>query len=52
MPRAPAMAGRTGLVVSWLNDQYVHVPVRQITSGSKRLDLEGESGRLLVHRAA
>lgn len=43
-----AMAGKTGLVVSWLNGQYVHVPVEQITHGSKRLDLEGELWRAVL----
>jgi 6-phosphofructokinase 1 len=43
-----AMAGKTGLVVSYLNGQFVHVPVEQITRGSKRLDLEGELWRAVL----
>ncbi|MBN8509913.1 MAG: ATP-dependent 6-phosphofructokinase [Burkholderiales bacterium] len=43
-----AMAGKTGLVVSYLNGQFVHVPVEQITGGSKRLDLEGELWRAVL----
>jgi 6-phosphofructokinase 1 len=37
-----AMSGRTGLVVSQLHGQFVHVPIDVITSGSKQLDLDGE----------
>ena len=36
-----AMAGKTGLVVSFLNGQFVHVPIGLITEGAKRLDLTG-----------
>lgn len=43
-----AMAGRTGLVISYLNGQYVHVPVSEIARGSKRLDLEGELWRAVL----
>jgi len=37
-----AMAGKTGLVVSFLHGHFVHVPVGLIAQGSKRLDLDGE----------
>lgn len=37
-----AMSGRTGLVISFLNGKFVHVPIDLITAGSKRLDLDGE----------
>jgi 6-phosphofructokinase 1 len=40
-----AMAGKTGLVVSFLHGQFVHVPIGLIAQGSKRLDLEGELWR-------
>ncbi|MGD9417669.1 MAG: ATP-dependent 6-phosphofructokinase [Verrucomicrobiota bacterium JB025] len=44
-----AMSGRTGLVISYLNGQFVHVPIELITaggkSGGKRIDLEGELWR-------
>lgn len=40
-----AMSGRTGLVVSFLNGQFVHVPISQITSGGKQLDPGGELWR-------
>jgi 6-phosphofructokinase 1 len=43
-----AMAGKTGLVISYLNDQFVHVPIDQIVRGSKRLDLEGELWRAVL----
>ena len=42
------MAGRTGLVISYLNDQYVHVPVSEIDRGGKRLDLDGELWRAVL----
>ncbi len=42
------MAGRTGLVISYLNDQYVHVPVSEIARGGKRLDLDGELWRAVL----
>jgi 6-phosphofructokinase 1 len=37
-----AMAGKTGLVISYLHGQFVHVPIGIIAEASKRLDLEGE----------
>jgi 6-phosphofructokinase 1 len=43
-----AMAGRTGLVVSSLNGQFVHVPISEIARGGKRLDLEGELWRAVL----
>jgi 6-phosphofructokinase 1 len=42
------MAGKTGLVVSYLNGQYAHVPISEIARGSKRLDLEGELWRAVL----
>jgi 6-phosphofructokinase 1 len=42
------MAGRTGLVISFLNGQYVHVPVSEIARGGKRLDLDGELWRAVL----
>lgn len=43
-----AMAGRTGLVVSYLNGQFVHVPTAEIVRGSKTLDLDGELWRAVL----
>jgi 6-phosphofructokinase 1 len=43
-----AMAGKTGLVVSSLNGQFVHVPISEIAQGGKRLDLEGELWRAVL----
>jgi 6-phosphofructokinase 1 len=43
-----AMSGRTGLVVSFLNGQFVHVPLSEITGGEKRLDLAGELWRAVL----
>lgn len=43
-----AMAGKTGLVISYLNGHYVHVPTAEIVRGSKTLDLEGELWRAVL----
>jgi 6-phosphofructokinase 1 len=43
-----ALAGKTGLVISYLNGQFVHVPVSEIARGSKRLDLAGELWRAVL----
>jgi 6-phosphofructokinase 1 len=43
-----AMAGKTGLVVSFLHGQFVHVPIEVIAQGSKRLDLNGELWRAVL----
>ncbi len=43
-----AMSGRTGLVISYLNGQFVHVPIDLIVSGGKRLDLDGELWRAVL----
>lgn len=37
-----AMSGRTGMVVSYINGQFAHVPIDMIASGGRRLDLGGE----------
>ena len=43
-----AMAGKTGLVISCLHGQYVHVPISEIAKGSKRVDLDGELWRAVI----
>ncbi|MES2476985.1 MAG: ATP-dependent 6-phosphofructokinase [Verrucomicrobiota bacterium] len=43
-----AMSGRTGLVISYLNGQFVHVPIDLITAGGKHLDLDGELWRAVL----
>jgi 6-phosphofructokinase 1 len=43
-----AMAGKTGLVISYLNGQFVHVPIDMIVSGGKRVNLEGELWRAVL----
>jgi 6-phosphofructokinase 1 len=43
-----AMSGRTGLVISYLNGQFVHVPIDIIAAGGKRLDLDGELWRAVL----
>ena len=36
-----AMAGKTGLVIGYLHDKFIHVPIELLTSRKKRLDPEG-----------
>lgn len=43
-----AMAGRTGLVISYLNGQFVHVPIDLIAQGGKQVDLEDELWRAVL----
>ncbi len=43
-----AMSGRTGLIVSFLHGQFVHVPIDVIASGSKKVDLAGELWRAVL----
>lgn len=42
------MAGKTGLVVSYLHGQFVHVPIDIIVNGNKRLNLDGELWRSVL----
>jgi len=36
-----AMAGKTGLVIGYLHNTFIHVPIELLTSRKKRLDPEG-----------
>ena len=36
-----AMAGKTGLVIGYLHDEFIHVPIELLTSRKKRLDPDG-----------
>jgi len=36
-----AMAGRTGLVIGLLHDQFIHVPIQLLSTQRKQLDLHG-----------
>ena len=36
-----AMAGKTGLVIGYLHDRFIHVPIELLTSRQKRLDPDG-----------
>jgi 6-phosphofructokinase 1 len=38
-----AMAGKTDLIISFLNQNFVHVPIAMATSGSRRVNLDGET---------
>ena len=37
-----AMAGKTGVVVSYLNENFVHVPIPMVVATKRRVDPEGE----------
>ncbi len=43
-----AMAGKTGLVISYLHGQFVHVPIEIIVGGTKRLNPDGELWRSVL----
>ncbi len=43
-----AMAGKTGLVVSFLHGQFVHVPIDLIAQGGRQIDLDGELWRAVL----
>ena len=43
-----AMSGKTGLVISYLHGQFVHVPIDIIVGGTKRLNLDGELWRSVL----
>jgi 6-phosphofructokinase 1 len=36
-----AMAGKTGLVIGYLHDTFIHVPIEMLPKRTKRLDLNG-----------
>jgi 6-phosphofructokinase 1 len=42
------MAGRTGLVIGQLHDQFIHVPLGLLTARTKRLDPDGPDWRAVI----
>jgi len=36
-----AMAGKTGLVIGYIHDTFIHVPIEMLTKKSKQVDLKG-----------
>jgi 6-phosphofructokinase 1 len=36
-----AMAGKTGLVIGYLHDRFIHVPIELLTSRKKAMDPDG-----------
>ena len=36
-----AMAGKTGVVIGYLHDRFIHIPIEQLATSSRRLDLAG-----------
>ena len=43
-----AMAGKTGMIVSFINSHFVHVPIRLTVSGRKRVDPHQELWRDVI----
>jgi 6-phosphofructokinase 1 len=43
-----AMAGKTGLVIGYLHDRFIHVPSELLTSRKKRLDPDGFAWRAVL----
>jgi 6-phosphofructokinase 1 len=43
-----AMAGKTGLVVGILHDQFIHVPIEMLTQQKKRMDPGGPGWRAVL----
>ena len=35
------VAGKTGLVIGYLHDQFIHVPIELLASGKKSMDPDG-----------
>jgi 6-phosphofructokinase 1 len=44
-----AMAGKTAMVVSLVNNQYVHVPMTMVTTGRKHVDPESDLWRDVIN---
>jgi len=36
-----AMAGKTGLVIGYLHDKFIHVPIELLASQNKAVDIHG-----------
>ena len=43
-----AMAGKTGLVIGYIHDTFIHVPIDLLTKKSKRVDLNGWEWRAAI----
>jgi len=43
-----AMAGKTGVVIGYLHDTFIHVPIELLTSRGKRLDPDGFAWRAVL----
>jgi 6-phosphofructokinase 1 len=43
-----AMAGKTGLVIGYLHDRFIHVPIEQLCAGSRRVDPSGAAWRSVL----
>lgn len=43
-----AMAGKTGLVIGYLHNQFIHVPIELLASREKRMDPKGFAWRAVL----
>jgi 6-phosphofructokinase 1 len=43
-----AMAGKTGLVIGYLHDKFIHVPIEMLAGREKRLDPDGFAWRAVL----
>lgn len=43
-----AMTGKTGLVIGFMNDQFVYVPMEMVTAAKHRMNLNGELWRAVI----
>ncbi|MHA3771501.1 ATP-dependent 6-phosphofructokinase [Verrucomicrobiota bacterium sgz303538] len=43
-----AMAGKTGVVIGYLHEQFIHVPIELLTAHTKRLDLASDWWRSVL----
>lgn len=43
-----AMAGKTGLVIGLIHDQFIHVPIALLTSQTKRMDVNGAAWQAVL----
>jgi len=43
-----AMAGKTGLVIGYLHDTFIHIPIEMLPKRTKRIDLSGWEWRSAI----
>lgn len=43
-----AMAGKTGLVIGWMHEKFIHVPIELLASEEKRVDPKGSAWQAVL----